>query len=292
MKKLLYSLLLMTMALSQSLLVSCDTEDVSFNDELWKGELADAPYADDAICFDIKGQDLYKSLEITGSGLYFLTMDALVNTEIFRAVKPDSRNMPQYNVISDTFTVLAKNKFKLTGFGIVTYDPATGLLDIEFEDGSDTIWEVVVAKQVDSTALNDRLCRTWEFYAARLDFLDADKKFISTYNFTDEQVKDEFIEYFTFTRAGRMYEYDGVWCSYTWKWANVGSQIIYAKGDDYSDGEDFIQVLFNNDKMTIMEVIEFMDYGDVQDEFGTTIPSIPANALYTKLYLECRPYKI
>ena len=64
------------LALAMAALVvfaSCETDEVSTSDgNLWEGELAAAKYASDAVLYNINA-DGVQSVELTGSGLYFVT---------------------------------------------------------------------------------------------------------------------------------------------------------------------------------------------------------------------------
>ena len=280
-----------------SLFTSCDTDEgVETDSTLWSGTLADAPYAAAAVCYELTDSPI-KTIELTGSGLYFVTYDEnqpMYAPARFKANrKVASRASEVSNVKCGSFVKTGTNTFDLKDFGILTYDSTSKNLTVTNAGVKVYIGVAIASTRIQSTSLNDRLCRTWEFYAARVEFLDRNKEKVGEHVFTEAEMKDEFIEFFTFTRSGRMYEYDcGFWYAYTWKWINTKNQIIMAIPDNESDGDGAFQVFFKNDKMTILEVEPFESEYDLQWYYNDYDFDVPSTAIYTKLYLECQPFNI
>lgn len=302
MKKFFFYLALGSMMMGSLTSCTADDDGPLDNDELWKGTLADAPYAADAACFRILDGDV-KTIELTGSGLYFVDRggsdDYNAPAKAFRkaAASASKKTLrkdwtPYQAILSGKFTRLEDGSYDLEGFGIVTWNQEDGTVTIRLQDGEDYIWDAVKEETVTSNELNNRLCRTWKIYEARAEFLDKNSKVIGSYTYTPAQVEEEFIEFFTFTRAGRMYEYDeGEWYLYTWRWSDPKNQICMVVGDDPSDGEGILQTFFDGDTMTIMNPWYVENYYYLYGDFeGLT--EVPESTHLVKEYLTCRNYTV
>lgn len=273
--------LLATLSLGVS---SCsDDSDEPENRELWKGELAPAAYASDAALFMINSDGI-KSIELTGSGLYFVT-PASMNypySKTFNLLKKTaSRASDTDGLLSGRFTKIGENSYDLNGYGILRIE--NDKLEVETTGGAKYIWTYTRQPQIKMDALNNRLCRTWKIKAARIEFLDKNDNVVGTFNYSNNQIVMEFVNYFTFTRAGRTYEYDdGEWYGGSWEWQNSKNQILTVVPDNEDDGGAICQIFFNNDDITIAYP-EFID----GEELGINIPS---TATCCMTYLTCTNY--
>lgn len=258
-----------------------DNEPTSGNGELWKGELAAAAYASDAALFTVNSSEI-KSIELTGSGLYFITPATPsynYSTTAMLRKKTASRASDSTGLLSGRFTKTGDNTYDLDGYGTLTID--TDKLTVITNRGENFTWTYTRQPQIKMDALNTRLCRTWKIKAARIEFLDKNNKAVGEFNYTEAQIEYEFVNYFTFTRAGRTYEYDeGEWYGGSWEWQSAKNQVLVIVPDDEEDAGVVSQMFFNNDEMTIA-------YPDFIDEFGFNVPS---TATHCMTYLTCTNY--
>lgn len=286
-----FKLLALAIATS-AVFVSCETDEVSSSDSnLWKGELAEAKYASDAVLYNIDA-DGVQSIELTGSGLYFVTPsysgDYYPAPAMLRKTK-GSRAFGSDEVISGRFTKSGSSTYTLEGFGTMTV--GADKLSVSLISGKTSKWSYVKAPQIKMSALNTRICRTWKIKSARIEFLDSDKKVVGSSSFTPVQVAEEFISYFTFSRAGRIYQNDeGEWYAGDWEWYNAKSQIVLMRMDNEDDGSGLFQVMFNGEEMTIVIPEAYDTNEELRYEYSDYGFKIPASAVYAKEYLTCTNY--
>lgn len=168
------------------MLASCSTDDISTGDStLWKGTLAYAPlYGEDYPDYD--GEDYYFSA--------------------FKSRSAGRASDYEEDIVIGTFTRIPSGGWHLEGFGDIIYHD--GYIDVTLDSGEKMQWSATVAPHVEPNVLNNRLCRTWRFTDATIEFLDSNSKVVLTHELTDEEISEEYVDYFTFTRSGRLYEYD------------------------------------------------------------------------------------
>ena len=294
MNKLFIPLTIMLSLVAMFGLTSCGDDPEHGDKELWKGELAAPEFADDAALFRIEGSDLYSYIELSESGIYFvipaqndnINYSSNYNMPMHERFAASRASDSETGIISGRYSVVSKTEYRLENFGVVTYDEAKRTLGVTTVAGVKLTYKAIKEKNMASNALNDRLCRTWQIKSARMEFLDDDMKVVGEYTFTPSQVEEEYVESFTFTRSGMMYEYDGPDDSgvYKWQWTNSVSQILALMGFDDYDGAGMVQVYFDNEKATFMMPSECDGYNS--DYYDT-----PDNASYQKEYITCTPYK-
>ena len=283
------------LALAMAALVvfaSCETDEVSTSDgNLWEGELAAAKYASDAVLYNINA-DGVQSVELTGSGLYFVTPSysgGYYYTPTLLRKKKGSRAFGSDEVLSGRFTKSGSATYVLVRLGTMTV--GSDELSVSLVDGTTVTWPYEKAPQIEMNALNTRICRTWKIKSAKVEFLDSDKKVVGSNTFTPVQVAEEFISFFTFSRAGRIYQNDeGDWYAGSWDWYNAKSQIVLMRMDDENDGSGVFQVMFSGDEMTIVIPEAYDDNEDLRDEYSDFGFHVPASAVFAKEYLTCTNY--
>lgn len=294
-------------AVGLSLLSSCSTDEMepsSGTSELWKGELSDAPYEKDAVCLNFSDAEVQglniKSIELTGSGLYFINYDNETDSDLaepgYRSGFRKSRNITKLsaNDIPDiqtgNFTPLGANKFRLNQWGDITIN-SDGTVSVELLEGSSYIWNATKSDKIEPTALNSRLCRTWDIVGAHIDCLDEDLNVIYSFNLSQKEVEREYVEAICFTSAGRFYQKDGSWDGGTWNWSNPALQLlITAISDSESSDDAMFQVLFDQNYMEVMMPIPFIDGEEAQWEYShlTGSSGIPDNTRYTREYFNLK----
>lgn len=279
-----------------SALPACRADQDGPDGNLFQGELADAPYAADAMCLSLSDAP-YSNIELTGSGIYFIEqkldgIEDYTGKRMFKAHALTRGWTPGSTIIAGTFEKLADGSYDLEEFGILKWNSATGTVTVDLEGGGgDYVWDATLLSNVPSNKLNDRLCRTWKFFEARVEFYDDDNRLLESVRLTPQQIANEYVDYFTFTRSGRMYEYeDDSWTLYRWSWSNASRQIILTVGDDEEDGDGMVQLYFKDDIMEIMIPSILEEEGDSYEYEAMGI-SVPENTKLVKEWLKCRPYK-
>lgn len=286
------------------LCTACSTDDIepsTDNSELWQGNLAAAPYANDAVCLEphdasINGKTV-NTIELTASGLYYITYagsQTYYRPASFRKIAPATRDWtPEQSIVTGEFTPLGKNKYNLKNFGEMTINP-DGTVRIELEDGQEYIWPVTSVPKIDNISQNTRLCRTWQLVSAHIDFLNSDMKVIYSLNVPEGGMEQaNYIYAVTFTSAERVYRQDepnDYWYGGNWYWADLSAQLVYLESDDPSDGEGIFQVLFKDNKMEIMNPWDFNEFFESLDYF-LDIPgaeNIPAESRYAREYINLK----
>lgn len=289
-------MLAMTMAMPLAL-SSCKADDEPGGDNanLWEGSLENAPYFEDAACYIITDETSpYESIELTASGLYFISEGEekiYENGGYYPSfLKKPATRASEKTYLSGTFTKQVGGGYMLISFGEVKWDKDTNTITVTTGANKVYNWAAKQNPFVVSNKLNDRLCRTWKIQNARMVFFDEDGNELGNHTFTADQIHEEFVEYFTFTRSGNAYEYDdGDWYGYDWRWHNAADQILYLKGHDDSDGEGLCQVSFVNDTMTILQPEYLDNYSDAWDYVNMGV-NVPSNTRLIKLYETCVPY--
>ncbi len=286
-----------------TLLASCSTDEYepSADDSgLWKGELAAAPYANDAVCLLPEGATLggetIKSIELTGSGLYFITYTGGTQrykpASLKKANRKQTRDWLPEDVKSGNFTKLGANRYMLDGFGEVTIN-SDGTVNIELKEGGNYVWPVTKLDKIDDNKLNSRLCRTWNLVDGHVDFLNADLKVIYTMNISKKEMEEEYIYAIAFTLSGRVYRKDAPdepWYGGTWRWSSTQSQLVEVHSDNPEDGEGIFQVLFDGDKMQVMNPTEFYDSDEARWEFSeiSGAQNIPDGVRFAREYINLK----
>lgn len=288
-----------------SLMNSCATDEydpAGNSSDLWKGELASAPYENDAVCLQLEeavmNDKSVSTIELTGSGDYFITYVSYEESDwnykpsLLRKAKGNcTRELESvYKIQTGEFNKLGDSKFSLEGFGVITINP-NGTVTVDLEDGKDYLWAFTKADKIADTALNSRLCRTWKLQKVYVEFLDKNRKVIYTLNVPDQEMRDEYIYSIAFTLAGRYYTQDeayGAWYGGIWEWSNVASQIISTVPDDEDEEDGTFQVLFDNNRMDVMIPTVYEDADDARDEFWniTGSSNIPEGTRYGRQYIK------
>ncbi|MDE6468526.1 MAG: hypothetical protein K2L28_06470, partial [Muribaculaceae bacterium] len=192
-------------------------------------------------------------------------------------------------VLSGQFTKNGSATYELEGFGTITVESDN--LTVTLVDGTTMTWPYEKASQIEMDALNSRLCRTWQTKSARIEFLDSDKKVVGSGTYTPVQVADEFISFFTFSRAGRIYQNDeDEWYGGWWSWYNAKSQIVLLRMDDEDNGGGVFQMMFKGEELTIVIPEAYENNEELRDEYSEFGFNVPSSAVYTKQYLTCTNY--
>lgn len=294
------------------MLASCSSDDISTDDStLWKGTLADAPYAADAALYeinDVNGDTDITSIELTGSGIYFISYKSddeelypdypeygdeeyYLSSNAFRSRAEGRDSDFGQDVRTGSFTRLPDNGWHLDGFGDMIY--RDGYIEVTLDSGEKLKWSATEAPHIEDNVLNNRICRTWRLKAARIEFLDAKNNVVKTHTYADAEIDDEYMRYCTFTRSGKLYQYDDDDENYrlNWGWSNSRSQLITLTEDtDEYEGWSMIQVFFDNNDMTILIPEQYSDNDELQWEYEDIISGIPSSAIATRQYLTATNY--
>lgn len=289
-KKLLYSTLGLIAALP--LLTGCKADDGPISDStLWKGTIAAAPYASEAICLNLTGSP-FATIEMTESGLYFITpVDYDTYSAPRAALRRNTRAIEsESDIITGAFTILPDGSFDCKGFGIIKWDAETGTVIIELTDGGHYVWNAEAAQKLTPSALESRLCRTWMIQSVIIEFYDWDDNLIYTYVPSKEEVENEYIQCFTFSSSRHLYMMDeDEWGFYSWSWVNPINQILSMTAKNDEDGDGVMQVFFNDNNMSIMFPTEY-DPTDYEYYEGFIPPTSPV--AYVMEYLNCTQYTL
>lgn len=287
------------------MLASCSSDDISTDDStLWKGTLADAPYAAEAALYeinDVNGDTDITSIELTGSGIYFISYKSddeelypdypeygdeeyYLSSNAFRSRAEGRDSDFGQEIKTGSFTRLPDNGWHLDGFGDMIY--RDGYIEVTLDSGEKLKWSATAMPRIENNVLNNRLCRTWCIADAKTEFLDRNNKVVMTYVYSEGEIDEEFVSFFTFTRSGKMYEYDDSECDcFSWTWLNSRSQTIKLHSEENGDG--MIQVLFDNISITIIIPEQYEDNEELQWEYHDIIKGIPSSAIATRTYLTC-----
>lgn len=258
-------------------LTSCSDTPEHGDSTLWKGEITPPTFADNAVSFKIDDSDLYSYIELSESGMYFITLnepdDEQTDHTPMRSRSDKYYDSDESSIISGIYSVISKTEFKLEDFGTITYIAEDGTINLIYLDGKKLKLKAKKQKQIQANKLNDRLCRTWEIKNVRVESFNKDMEPVGTHTLTPQEMRDEYVKSFTFTRSGRMYEYDydGSCVVYNWYWSNSSSQIFVI-----DDGP--AQVYFDNNTATFM-------VPSVEIEFDSQFA--PVDAHYQKEYIAC-----
>lgn len=287
-----------------SLLSACSTDEIEpsvDSSELWKGELAAAPYSKDAVCLKPKGATVdgqaVSTIELTASGLYFITYEGDNAQYNAASLKKANRRftrdwLPYYDIVSGDFTPLGGNKYRLKNWGDITIN-SDGSITVELEEGGNYVWPVTKVDRIDESALNSRLCRTWNLINGHIDFLDEDLNVIYSMKISEKEMDQDYIYAVTFTYAGRAYRKDypeDPWYGGSWRWSDMRSQLVEMHSDDPEDGEGIFQVLFDNNNMEVMNPTEFYDGEEARWEFNNISgwEWIPDETRYAREYINLK----
>lgn len=287
-----------------SLFSACSTDEIEpsvDSSELWKGELAAAPYAKDAVCLNTSGASVdgqtISTIELTASGLYFITFEGDKTQYNAASLKKSNRKftrdwLPYYDIVSGDFTPLGGNKYRLKNWGDITINP-DGTITVELEEGGNYVWPVTKVDRIDESTLNSRLCRTWYLINGHIDFLDADLNVIYSMKISGEEMAEDYIYAVTFTYSGRAYRKDypeDPWYGGSWRWSDMRSQLVEMHSDDIEDGEGIFQVLFDNNNMEVMNPTEFYDGEEARWEFNNISgwEGIPDATRYAREYINLK----
>lgn len=278
----LNSTLLPAMLVAGIMLGGCSTDEIEpgkTNSAVWEGTLAPAPYEKEAVCLLPQGGDLngrtVKSIELSSSGLYFIEYADNYSPYYrndFHRVSVKTRDwMPQQSIESGEFTVNGNGEYILNKFGTLSINP-DGTVNLKVNSDQTTyIWPVTKLDKIESTPLNERLCRTWELTSARVVFLDNNMKELYSIDVPSSDIRDYYILAVTFTTSGRAYRLDNElegWYGGDWRWANAANQLVELTSDNENDGEGIFQALFKNEYLEIMNPWSFYDAEDARYEFG------------------------
>lgn len=279
-------------AIASALLTGCKADDgPSQNSELWSGSLADAPYEAEAICLDLKNAP-YKTIELTANGTYIITPADHISyaapaKPLRRVKKADQLLM---NLITGIFTYSADGSFNLDKFGILKWDASTGKVTLELEEGGSYVWDATEAPKVSMTTLNRRLCRSWKIYEVEIECYDSDDRLLQTFKPSAEEIREEYVSYFTYTSSSRLYTYDeDEFDCFAWKWMNTANQIMYICSLNEDDGDGLFQVLFKDNDIRILGSWSYNPYNN--DYEGTSVTP-PSSTSYIREYLTCREYRL
>lgn len=283
-------------------LTSCTADEggPEIGGQLWQGELGAPEYADDAICYDLTDAP-YSYIELSESGLYFVgekagnQYSAPMHRTMHKAPAA-SRSYYEPEIISGEYEKLSDGSYKLNGFGTITYN-RNHTLSVTLENGESEVWDATPQEKMPTNALNSRLCRTWKIDKVRIEFCDKDNEVLKEVYLTEDQIATEYVNYFTFTYSGQVYEYDeGEWCLDKWSWYNATSQLIRIVNmdEEFDQAEGLIQAIFNDDRVTFLQPLWFDDSEEAEWEYEEILPnlSLPSSVRMAKEYLECKEYKI
>lgn len=293
MKKIYNWVLTLAMALPLAL-TSCTADDGPGDDSsLWQGSLENAPYFDDAASYIITDESSpYTSIELTASGLYFVTERNPYYFNSYsapRLLKKAASRASESPILYGQFINKGDGSFSLGRLCECKWNPDTRTLTVIIA-GTTYHWSAVKENNVASNRLNNRLCRTWKVDAVRVSFCDSRNKELSSQNLTAAQIKEEFVQYFTFTRAGNLYEYDyDDWYHFGWEWRNTSDQIMEITAYDLSDGDGLNQVYFKDNTMVMMQP-EYIDGPEDASDYTKMGINVPLSTRLIKVYETCVPY--
>lgn len=254
-----------------------DDDDENKNSNLWVGELGAPAHEADAVAYNILNNSRYGMIELTASGNYIVTPpassaisyaapEAIPARNLFAAAHTPASRSFDNGILFGTYTKLANGSFDLKDFGILS--PYTdGTLDLTLDNGTSLQLDAVKITNVESNALNNRLCRTWYVTSATRTYYDANGNYIGRENVSGAELKEECVQYVIVTKAGTFVQVewdnsiDGVG---QWNWTDKTNQILsYQFTDDYDD-KGSVQVAFENDRAYFLE--SYHDYNDFGQE--------------------------
>ena len=261
-------------AMSASL-ISCggdDDNDEPQNPSLWRGELADPRYEADAAAYEIINSPLFKSIELTSSGNYIVIpattagYASATRRSILRADRQKTSRAYNGGPLFGTYTKNGDGIYNLEGFGTFNIwlndEIKLKLENVEY------ILQVSRLTNIESNALNNRLCRTWYLTKAVENLLDSHGNVLDTDVITGANLQEEYVKYIVITKAGTFLQvdWDNTFDGYgKWGWTNTSEQTGWYMFDD-EDYTGSMQVLFDNDTATFVETMgpEYYEgYGNV-----------------------------
>lgn len=254
-----------------------DNDDDRSPSPLWVGELGAPSHEDDAVAYNILNNSQYGLIELTASGNYIVTppesatisyaaTEAMPARHLFAAAPaPASRNFGN-EILFGTYTQLPDGSYKLQGFGTIgAFD--NGTLDLTLDNGTFLQLDAVKITNVESTPLNNRLCRTWYVTSATRTFYDINGNFIGRENVSADEIEEEFVQYVIVTKAGTFVQVEwdnSIEGRGQWNWTDKTNQVFAYQFTDYYDSGS-VQVAFENDRAYFLQT--FHDY----DDFGREI---------------------
>lgn len=258
--------------------LSDDDDDLDTPEDLWKGELSDAKYENDAVFYEVTNSNEIASIELTASGDYIIMPTANSTyyapaqttragkksgiTSMFHKDRKTTRSAYEYAVFG-SYTKNADGTYTLDGFGVLgIYD--NGKISLVRNDGQKLSLDVVKKGGVESSSLNSRFCRTWEIIEVYEEVFDSNGRRIASDKLTDQEIREDFVRAVLVSKAGTFtqIEWDNTLESYgNWWWSNEALQIFgYQFVDEDYPGEEGVK--FDGDRAIFFA----QEYGNIDDE--------------------------
>lgn len=265
----------------------------SCSDSDGDGNFEDPKFEQDAARYEITSTNSpYESIELTASGNYVIieknspyghSLSAFKKSFSFAA--KGAKSLTSSNgVIWGEYTKGSNGEYILGGFGTIRVESKGDNaynLDIKTSSGYSVVVGANRDNKYSSSAMTDKLCRSWEFDRIRATvWLNGKKVFDETLNMkqiasiTDEdnyfyEMKDELPELVVFTKAGTymvIYSGDELAVS-TWCWENESKGILrYSWDYDHlfdPDESGLVTISFSGSNILVSEEFESDEDGEV-----------------------------
>lgn len=270
MKKLFKYALLSATALMAVGMTSCGSDDNGGEPEgggKFEGSVSDPTYKADAVLYKITGNRQIGSIELTESGNYIILPPNLRSAGNEKTAKSVFRKIGTRASASDgvfgTYTRNADGSYTLDDFGVMSY--ANGVIDLRLENGGSLTLNAQPQPRIAANTLNDRFCRTWYVTNCKEYAYDEDGNLLDTYEYTQDEIRDDFVQYVIVSSAGTFTQVD--WDdeideSGVWSWYDTATQVFNFRfyGDSYTGQE---QVSFVDNRAYFYE-----EDSEYDDEYG------------------------
>lgn len=246
---------------------SDDDDDDNQNEDLWVGNLENAKYEADAVAFDINGSSEISFIELTSSGNYIVLPASSYTNYSGRSCASDERHSFLKSVITPVsrsgefhkfgkFSKTGQNEFMLENFGRLVINSGNNL-DLYLTNGEHRQLNGTRRSKMESTALNDRFCRSWKLQHIIEQELDANGKVVSSHECsTPEELQEDYIMLFVMSKAKTFLQidWDNTFDDFgEWKWLDESQQTFAYRWNDDPDFSGYISVKFNGNKCIFTE---------------------------------------
>lgn len=259
---------------------SCGNDDDDYDDfstPLWIGELGNPTYEADAAAYKILNNPYYGMIELTASGNYIVTPPARTTTydapalksashRGFFATNPAAPEARAYNSegVFGKYTKLPDGTYRLHDFGTLGV-LTDGTIDLSLNDGTQLNLPVVKITNIESTPLNNRLCRTWYIQSVTYSVYDYAGNLLHRETDSGDDLREDFVQYVIVTKAGTFVQVDwddSIESRGEWRWSDKANQVFAYSFKGYDDDRGTVQVAFDNDRAYFLTTShESDDYG-------------------------------
>ncbi len=268
---------------------SCGGDDDE--NELWKGELPNPKFESDAVMFNVNNNSDIESIELTASGNYIIMPSgndayqpqmAPARGEVtsrFFSKRSATRSYEEYGVFGE-YKKIKDGVYDLIGYGTLTIENDSKV-NLALDNGQDLNLDVTREKEMPSSSLNDRLCRTWYITGVKFKVYDRKDNVLFEKELSDVTIKDDFVEYIVMSKASTYIsvDWDGDIDGYgKWKWDDEDLQVFRYSFIDDPDDTGLVKVSFDGDKCKFIETYYDDEWGEYEDELVRVEATISARS--------------